>query len=191
MKYARLCNRQSTLASLAAGIALFALGACETTPTDYGRTTTRPVDQRMSSERGLASKDLISATDNMTQSIASMPEFRDAPYRVQIVMDRVQNRTNMPAREFDIYLARIRANLNQSGARYNIGFVENRSSLEAVREREGVPQVAYQTKADYTLKAVFYDLPNRKSEYYLLTFQIVDLHDGQIVWEGSYEVKFA
>ncbi|MCA9292660.1 MAG: hypothetical protein KDA20_02470 [Phycisphaerales bacterium] len=172
-------------------VAFTFLGACETTPPDYGRTTTRPVDQRVSSEQGLASKDLVSATDNMTQSIASMPEFRDAPYRVQIVMDQVQNRTHMPARDFDIYLARIRANLNQSGARYNIGFVENRASLEAVRAREGAPQVDYQTKADYTLKGVFYDLPNRGSDYYLLTFQIVDLHDGQIVWEGSYEVKFA
>ena len=180
-----------TILSLAATAAL-ALGACETTsPPDYGRTTTRPVDQRVSSEQGLASKDLVAATDNMTQSIASMPEFRDAPYRVQIVMDRVQNRTTMPARDFDVYLARIRANLNQSGTRYNIGFIENRSNLEAVRAREGVPQVDYQTKANYTLKGVFYDMPNRGSNYYLLTFQIVDLNDGQIVWEGSYEVKFA
>ena len=183
-------TRLVTLLS-AAVISMGGLAACETTTPDFGRTTTRPADQRVSSERGLASKDLVSATDDMTQSIASMPEFRDAPYRVQIVMDRVQNRTSMPARDFDIYLARIRANLNQSGARYNIGFVENRSSLEAVRAREGAPAIDYQTKADDTLKGVFYDLPNRGSEYYLLTFQIVNLHDGQIMWEGSYEVKFA
>ncbi len=95
-------------------------------PTTVGRPPS-PSTSARSYERGLASKDLTAATDDMVRSIATKPEIRDSPYRVQIVMADVVNRTSMPARNFDIYLARIRALLNQTDSRYNIGFVTEKS----------------------------------------------------------------
>lgn len=162
-----------------------------------GATTTAPLDKRLPQERGLGSKDLVTATDEMVESIANHPEFINAPYRIQIVMDQVVNRTTMPARDFDIYLARIRANLNESGARYNLGFVLPKAEIEHLRRKEGLDPVGssdFASKADYVLRGVFYDAPTvgaGRTNTYLLTFQIVDLHDAQITWEGSYEVKFA
>ncbi|MCR9216223.1 MAG: hypothetical protein ACFHWZ_03105 [Phycisphaerales bacterium] len=183
------------LSLLAIGsVSIMALSGCQNSaPADYGRTTTVPVDQRQSYERGLASKDLTAATDDMVRSIATKPEIRDSPYRVQIVMADVVNRTSMPARNFDIYLARIRALLNQTDSRYNIGFVTEKSRVEQLRRSEGLDPAggsSYASKADYALQGEFYDLPNQGSNYYLLTFQIVDLNDGEIYWENSYEVKF-
>ncbi len=192
----RRCAR-TLLPCLAAMVSLAALSGCQSEPPrvpNQGATTTAPLDKRLPSERGLASRDLVTATDEMVESIANHPEFINAPYRVQIVMDRVVNRTTMPARDFDIYLARIRAHLNESGARYNLGFVLPKAEIEDLRRKEGLDPVGssdFASKADYVLRGVFYDAPSGGTNTYLLTFQVVDLHDAQITWEGSYEVKFA
>ncbi len=186
------------LAGLAAAVSLaFALGACqENRPApNLGRTTTADPAKRRSNEVDLASKDLVSSTDDIVQQIAAKPEFQGQPYRIQIVMDRIANKTSLPSRNFDIYLARIRTKLNESGARYNLGFVERRATVEAIRQSEGLeppPGSAggYKSKAAFALRGDFYDMPNVGSNYFLLTFQIVDLHDGEIVYEGSYEAKF-
>lgn len=163
---------------------------------NLGRTTTADPAKRRSNEVDLASKDLTTSTDDIVQQIASKPEFRSSQVRAQIVMDRVENKTSLPSRNFDIYLARIRTKLNESGARYNIGFVERRATVTSIRESEGLeppPGSAgtYKSKAEFALRGVFYDMPNVGANYYLLTFQIVDLRDGEIVYEGSYEAKFA
>lgn len=187
-------------ASLITVLGALSASACQSDPPrveNRGATTTAPLDKRLPQERDLGSRDLVTASDEMVESIANHPEFIHAPSRVQIVMDEVVNRTTLPARDFDIYLARIRANLNQSGARYNIGFVLPKADIEHLRRKEGLEPADssdFASKADYVLRGVFYDAPTGGrggTNTYLLTFQIVDLHDAQIVWEGSYEVKFA
>lgn len=197
-------QRSSAQAVMVFAIAASAVCGCQNQPVpNQGRTTTADPAKRVSYERELASKDLVTATDAMVQSIASRPEFREAPYRITIVMDDVVNNTSMPGRDFEIYLARIRAHLNESGARYNLAFVLEKAKMEQIRRKEGLePPPAgsagadgrdadrFKSKADYVLRGEFYDMPNAGTNFYLLTFQIVDLHDGEIVWEGSYEVKF-
>jgi hypothetical protein len=183
--------RTGALAALFLSSALAATG-CQTNQPAPNRGVTNTADpaKRVNAEEGLASKDVVSATDDMVQQIAAKPEFRNSPTRIQIVMDRVANKTSMGARNFDVYLARIRANLNQAGTRYNIGFVLKRGDVEGVRESEGLP-AAGPTKADYVLRGEIYDLPNTGADYYFMSFQIVDIRDNEIVWEGSYEAKFA
>ncbi len=181
------------------------VAACNSPAKNRGWSTTKDLDRRDPSEPGLASKDLTTATDSMVQSIARHPDFRNAKYRTIVVMSRIRNRTSQPNKDFDIYLARIRVNLNRSGARKNIGFVESRSNVEAERAREGIggrtesefedPDApaggsGYSSKARYVLKGVFYDAPAGGTNTYLLTFQLVRFSDGEIVWEDSYEVKF-
>lgn len=186
---------------VALGVALLVavpLTACqENRPApNLGRTTTADPAKRRSNEVDLASKDLTSSTDDIIQQIASKPEFQNPPSRINILMDRVENKTTLPSRNYDIYLARIRTKLNESGARYNIAFVEKRATVTAIRQSEGIEPPpgsagSYQSKAEYALRGVFYDMPNVGANYFLLTFQIVNLRDGEIVYEGSYESKFA
>lgn len=178
------------------GVPLAACNQAAQPSPNLGRTTTADPAKRRSNEVDLASKDLVSSTDDIVAQIASKPEFQNPPYRINIVMDRVENKTTLPSRNYDIYLARIRTKLNESGARYNIGFVEKRATVTSIRQSEGLeppPGSAggYKSKADYALRGVFYDMPNVGANYYLLTFQIIDLNDGEIVYEGSYESKFA
>ncbi|MCA9312413.1 MAG: hypothetical protein KDA21_14465, partial [Phycisphaerales bacterium] len=120
----RWCNAAATLAMIAL------LGGCQSNPSpNQGRTKTRPVDIRLVEEEGLASKDLVTATDDMVAQIASNSRFREAPYPVDIVMDRVVNATRSePNRNFDIYLARIRARLAQADVP-NIRFHFNKTQV--------------------------------------------------------------
>lgn len=195
----------SRIALLSLFVLIWAVGCGSSPARNRGRTPVKDLDRRDPSEHGLASKDLTTATDAMVQSIAAHPDFRNAKHRTVVVMSRVRNRTSRPNKDFDIYLARIRVNLNRSGARRNIGFVAARSDVEAERAREGIgssggsefedPDAApsgggYRSKARYVLKGVFYDAPSGGTNTYLLTFQLVRFSDGEIVWEDSYEVKF-
>ena len=193
----------SRIALFSLFVLIWAVG-CSSPARNRGRTPVKDLDRRDPSEHGLASKDLTTATDAMVQSIAAHPDFRNAKHRTVVVMSRVRNRTSRPNKDFDIYLARIRVNLNRSGARRNIGFVESKSNVEAEREREGIgssggsefedpdadPSGGYRSKARYVLKGVFFDAPSGGTNTYLLTFQLFRLSDGEIVWEDSYEVKF-
>ena len=178
-----------TLLLLCALILCPLLGCESRPPYDKGDTTVVPLDDRTPGE-GLGSKDLTTATDKMVAEIAAIPEIRAAGDKTIVVMGRVRNRTSNPNRDFTIYLARIRANLNRSGAKKNIGFVESRDDMIAERERELDRPEGYSSKADYVLKGVFYDSKLGKGTTWLMTFQLTSLLTGDIVWEGNYEVKF-
>lgn len=156
---------------------------------DEGVAKSYRIESRVPGEGNqLGSADLSVATDKAVAQIAAVPDIRQAGGRTVIVMDRVENQTSDPSANFQIYLARIRALLNQSGARQNLVFIENRQKAEAIADREGYTQTA-RAKPRYALTGTFYDMPRGKTNYHLLTFQLMDLTNQQIVWEGSYEVK--
>jgi PBP1b-binding outer membrane lipoprotein LpoB len=148
------------------------------------------VERRAGDGYGLASADLTQATDQAVAGIANVPGIRRADGRTVIVMDQVENRTSDASADFQIFLARIRASLNNSGATKALVFVETRHKSEQIKAREGYPAKATaRTLPTYALTASFYDLPRGAKNYYLLTFQLVDLTNDLIAWEGSYEVK--
>jgi len=169
------------------GIA-FALTACG--PTNEGFEKQERIESRKEAQPVLGSADLTTATDQAVASIANVAEIRAAEGRTVIVMDTVTNRTSDPSADFQIYLARMRALLNQSGQKRDLVFVETRHKAEQIKAREGFPEGATaRTLPNYAMTATFYDMPRGKTNYYLLTFQLVDLTNDLITWEDSYEVK--
>ncbi|MFA7236450.1 MAG: hypothetical protein WC058_06270 [Phycisphaeraceae bacterium] len=161
---------------------------CET---NKGMEKEERIDTRKADGGQIGSADLTAATEKVVESIANVPAIHQAGERVVIVMDQVTNETlSDPSANFQIYLARIRALLNQSGQTKNLMFVETRVKSEQIKQREGYPAAATaRTLPRYALTAAFYDLPRGRSNYYLLTFQLFDLTNDAIVWENSYEVK--
>lgn len=164
---------------------------CDTTPRNEGRKDTPRIDSRQAGEgTRLGSQDLTVASEKAVVGIANLPAIKSAEGRTVIVMDRVANRTSDPSQNFQIYLARIRALLNQSGAKHDLVFVETRTVAEDIKAREGIaagPQ--NRTPPRYALAGTFYDLPRARTNYHLLTFQLVDLTSDEITWEDQYEVK--
>lgn len=167
------------------------LVGCDTTPRNEGRNDSSRIDSRKPSEgTQLGSQDLTTASELAVTGIANLPAIKSAEGRTVIVMDRVANRTSDPSENFQIYLARIRAHLNQSGAKHDLVFVETRTVAEDIKAREGIaagPQ--NRTPPRYALAGTFYDMPRGRTNYYLLTFQLVDLRSDELTWEDSYEVK--
>ncbi len=155
-----------------------------------GEAKSKHIEDRSKGEgTQLGSADLVVASDKAVMGIAAVPDIaakNGVP--TVIVMDRVDNQTSDHSANFQIFLARIRASLNQSGAKKNLVFVESRSKLEGIKDREGITDGA-RFKPSYALTGTFHDLPRAKTNYYLLTFQLVDLENGVVTWEDSYEVK--
>jgi hypothetical protein len=181
--------RRSFMMTLA-GSCVAGLSACAAH--NEGRAKSYRIESRTPHEApALGSADLVVATDRVTGEIANLPDIRaTAPNRTIIVMDRVDNRTSDPSANFQIYLARIRAMLNESGATRNLAFVETRARAEDIKRTEGIsPAESARTRPRYALSGAFYDMPRGGTNYYLLTFQLVDLTNDIIALERSYEVK--
>lgn len=193
----------------AAALSMFCLVACHTPPQNRGTSGYRmdPTSEAPSELGVMAprSADLISATDQMARDIARRLDIvnRNSPPR--IFVGQIENRTSMPNTDYQVFLARLRAQLNASGVREGLEFVRERGFIEQQRTREyggkdpDSTAMAYESRADYVLTCEIYDLPRGGTNYYLLNYQLVQLRDaatgpdigaGAIVWENSYEVKF-
>lgn len=155
---------------------------------------------------GLRSKDLVTATDKMAQDIAQRLDITNKSSRPRIVVGTIENMTSNPQMNYQVFLTRLRAQLNASGARNGLEFVRERSFVEEQRDREyggkdpSKSSIAYQSRADYLLTGQVMDMPSGGSDYFLMSFQLVQLTDtaatgpnvgaGAIVWENMYEVKY-
>lgn len=190
MKISNTTPRLRITGLIACGALLVGLVGCGTT--NEGAPKSHRLESRLPSEgTQLGSADLVVASDRAVESIAErLREIHGEEADTVIVMDRIGNETSDRTANFQIYLARIRSNLNQSGARYNLRFVETRRRAEEIKQTEGIPESdSARTRPTYALTGVFYDMPRGGTNYYLLTFQLMDLRDDIVVWEGDYEVK--
>jgi len=137
----------------------------------------------------LTAVDLVAMTDKMAGSLVRAPALserdgRSPPWRISA--GRVENETNdiIPEREKQLFLARLRALLNQTDAL-------QRRNIEFVRDAElSSPDRARPTHAlTATFHAITHADRHRRSDFYLCAFRLVDLRDETVVWEDRYEVK--
>jgi hypothetical protein len=194
-----------------AGLVLVLLSAgCQAPPPPNRGTSGYRLDPTHDSpaeygSRELRSADLVAATDQMAQDMASRLDVVNRASPPRIVVGRIENRTSRPEQNLQVFLARLRAQLNASGARHGLEFIRERDYVEEQREREfggSEPEFsaeAYRSRADFVLTCEVYDLPSGETDYYLLDYQLVQLRDsvtgpdvgsGAVVWENSYEVKY-
>ncbi len=153
----------------------------------------------------LSSHDLIVMTDKMAVAIAANPQIAAITARgpMVIVLTNLQNMTDtiIPRGEGDIFLHRVRVLLEgEADLRRRFIFVLNRETFKELQARQGWsaaqlgPDIR-RLQAQYALRAVFYSdtkvAPRYRSDYYLCTYLLTNIRTGQIIWEGSYEVKKA
>ena len=203
-------NRIVTVLSLLA-VCLIGLTGCNTPPPTNKGTTGGRIDPShdASSELGsttLKSKDLVTATDQMAGDIASRLDVTNRSSPPKIFVGEIENKTSGHNQNYQVFLARLRAQLNSSGARHGLEFIREREFVQTQRDREfgtqapqGSAPQDYKSRADYVLTCEIFDLPSGGSNYYLLDYQLVQLRDassgpdigsGAIVWENKYEVKY-
>jgi len=188
---------------------LASLTACNTAPANQG-TTGRRMDPTSDSRNELGSTDLrsadlVNATDRMAMDIAQRLDVTSLQSPPKIFVGEIENKTTGKHQNYQVFLVRLRTQLNSSGSRNGLEFIRERDFVETQRTREygdkdpASTAAVYQSRADYVLTCEVYDLPSGGTNYFLLAYQLVQLRDassgpdvgtGAIVWENSYEVKF-
>ena len=178
-------------------------GCTRDIPNEYGNQRP-PVDTIDERDRGLQSKDAVSASDLMARDLLADEGLRRANAQWVMVVDRFEDHT-IDRRfyvNYDIFIERLRTNLGQYG-KGSVTLVENKARLNQLRSKEldstrgdefgqgsggGGPG---RLQPDFTLYGKAFDLPNRGTNYYLLEFTVVNLRTGTQVWTNKYEVKAA
>ena len=174
-------------------------------PHDFGQQ--RPsVDDLDERDRGLQSRDVNEAADQMAADLLSDPELNRGREQWTMVVTNVEDRTR--DRQFmtdhDIFLQALKARLARQG-RGRITLVTNRDRFCNLRDSElegggrdefgqggGGGRAAPQAVSpDYALTGVVRDLPRRGTIYYQMEFTAEDLRRRTTAWTGSYEVKVA
>ncbi|CAN5382129.1 hypothetical protein BH09PLA1_BH09PLA1_30630 [soil metagenome] len=182
-------------------------GACHhDKPHEYGRQRP-PVEDLDPRDRGLQSKDVVVASDQMAQDLLALPELNESQHQWTIVVDRVENRTTGNRFDMNIFLYRLKNNLARYG-RGRVALIENKAryrdvqSRELEGEREGdefgqgggggksAPGPAG-IQPDFGLYARITEMPNRGTSYYFCEFTLTNLKTRQQVWNNAYEVKVA
>jgi hypothetical protein len=192
------------LLGLASLIALLAsVGCTHDKPHEYGRRRP-PVEDLDPRDRGLQSKDVVSASDQMAQDLLGDRDLNESHDRWTVVFDHVENHSTNRRFDMDIFLERLKQNLSRYG-HGRVSLIENKAKLRNLQSKElegeregdefgqgsgarGAPGPRG-VQPDYAMYAKIMDLPNRATDYYLIEFVLTSLRTREIVWDRSYEVK--
>lgn len=171
-------------------------------PSGVPVTVMKADEQGFVAGTGIESQDLVAVTDKMARSVlntAEIKNFAGGPPRV--VLLPVENETRFAINK-DIFLTRIRTQLN-SKANGQVRFLarDRMQALEDERrlKREGSvtsttnPNVQEFKGADFFLTGKLSGLTTKTkagtSDYILYSFQLIDPRTTDILWEDSAEVK--
>jgi hypothetical protein len=150
----------------------------------------------------LDSVDLIDMTDRMSQSFARNADIaaRDSSSdRWIISIHRIENHTNeiIPEREKWLYVARLRALLDQSrlASERNIVWIIPPERWELLKAELGPAPASLRLAPTHELAGEFTALTTTsgsgRSDSYLAEYHLVDLGSGRLVWSDHWEVKRA
>lgn len=146
--------------------------------------------------------DLVKITDDMAGRLAADPGVQEAVRRegaLRVVVEPVENRLTaevLPKGPADAFTARVRGLLAKSAPSQFV-WIMNRDAFYSLRrsELEGVdlgpsPEAI---NPQYALTAIFSSLTNesreRRTAYYLCTYELTDLRDRSVLWTHAYELK--
>jgi hypothetical protein len=191
---------------LSAGLLAGAAGCYTDKPHDYGQE--RPSNYDLDSrDRGLQSKDVNEAADQMAADLLSDRKLNASKTQYTIVFTSMEDRTidRNGRQNFDIFLQALQDRL----ARLEDGritLIANRDKFYRQRsqEREDVggpdefgqtggdrPAAANAVNPDYALTGTVMDMPNRGTNYYQIQFSLEDMRNRTIPWTRLYAVKVA
>lgn len=149
----------------------------------------------------LAWSDIARMTDEMARDLSGSPQIahRDSLSPDWVwSMDRVRNLSEHPMTDAEKWgtMARFRTLLTEGrfGRERNIVFILPPQEWARYASDMFDPAAARLTPT-HALRAEFrtdtLSSSRQRSDAYLCAFQLVDLRDGEILWESAYETKFA
>lgn len=185
------------------GLASFAVIGCHSDrPHEYGKQRP-PMTDTNEDDRGLQSKDVIDASDQLAQDLLADPRLNASSTQWTMVVTGVKNNTTNPQYNYDIFIQRLRVNISKYGSN-RVQLIENREQLHELRSREWEPGkggdefgqtggaaagAGAGIQPRYALYGKISELASRSTSYYFAEFTVTDMTTRQIVFTGAYEVK--
>jgi hypothetical protein len=202
--------RSTKVLAVVAGLAAIA-GGCGSPPKGdaggrIGGDVTTEADRRSS---GANIPSMLEFSDRvveqLAQDVSEMPEIRDAPTKVVLVLGDLQNKTATPTTDFELLGRRIRANINTSRFfRDRFMIVEDRARAERLRDRVVAPErpraslddkpkaqggvAGYDEEITYTLNGDFIEANRGNRRQYFFNFSLMQLSTGRVVFEKPYDL---
>jgi PBP1b-binding outer membrane lipoprotein LpoB len=147
---------------------------------------------------GIESQDIGAAAQKAAASILALPQIANAETPPTIMITPVTNRSASPV-DTELYTVKLRGILMQSGnnkVRFlarDVGWDVSKNEEELRRLGEVQPGEARRAATfNYILTAELRGISaatnKGRSEYFLIAFKLVDLHDI-LLWENQYEIK--
>lgn len=185
-------------------LGLAVVGCHEDKPHKAGKERP-PLDEIDAGGRGLQSKDVMDATNQMAAELLALPELNASEKQWTIVTGPVENQTLSVRQNYAIFVDRLKTNLSKQG-RGRVTLIENRDryrdlqskELESGGEREDeFGQTGGQRAApgpagiqpDYILYCKAQEMAGEGPRYFRFEFDLTNLRNRVIVWSGQYEVK--
>ncbi len=155
---------------------------------------------------GIEGHDIVSMTDQMMRDLLTNPQLASGAHPPRIVIDsQYFKNTGSQAINRDIITNRLRVNLNRAAqgrmvfiTRTDLTMVQGERDLQAQGETDqGTTAKGLMLGADYRLRGEIAALDSRSARtglterYNQITFEMVDVGSGAIVWSGQYEFERA
>lgn len=186
-------------------LALAFISGCQQPVYNQGTTNQVPTDVRGPASSGqLGPKELQDTTDQMMTSIIDrLGELKKGPdgRTIIVVNYKVTNRSTVSTYDMEIFPAKLRVALANSGSRHDIAFVETPDRAAIVRDNtleEGL-KGDYSipgARPNYALYVDLYAIEEPAGRYWEMFFKLLDYDPNnpvrnEIKWENSSSYRFA
>ncbi|MCF7975772.1 MAG: penicillin-binding protein activator LpoB [Phycisphaerae bacterium] len=180
-------------------IAIACAAGCQKTEysQSYGNTVSPDADDQLGGT-GIESADIRTVAIKMATSILDTPEIMNADGMPRIALLPVKNNTRFVISK-DIFTQKIRIELNRN-AQGKVRFLARDRMEDILQERddkrEGLTsanKIVSVMGADFFLTGELTGLAKasggNRSDYILMSFQLIDTETSDIIWEDAYEIK--
>lgn len=178
-------------------VLMLALSSCASAPVSYSNVIPTDNDDNLGGT-GIESTDIITVARKMALSILEVPEIMNAQGTPRIVLLPIKNSTRFIINK-DIFTQKIRIELNKN-ATGKVRFLARDRMEDILEEREAKRKDLVTASkegdihgADYYLTGELAGLSKAvntgRSDYILMSFQLIDTETSDIIWEDAYEIK--
>ena len=147
---------------------------------------------------GIESTDIRTVARRMAESILEIPEIANAEERPRVALLPVKNSTRFIINK-DIFTKKIRIELNKN-ATGKMRFLARERLDDILKEREAKREGLFTSSKKADLQGVDFYLTGEleglskatsghRSDYILMSFQLIDAETSEIIWEDAYEIK--
>lgn len=179
-------------------LCFFYSGCATVSPPSSYTTTILPDEDDKLGGTGIESTDIRTVARRMAESLLESPEIAQAEGVPRIALLPVKNSTRFVINK-NIFTTKIRIELNKNAAG-KVKFLARGRIEDIMKEREAkreglftASKEANMLGVDFYLTGEFTGLSKatggHRSDYILMSFQLIDTETSDIIWEDAYEVK--